>query len=317
MPKPKFPSEIFGFPHYNTTAKAKDARARHWCPFVDKVCYKQSRLINYPFGVCTAHANDQEIALCPRRFLDGHTVFTDIAQHHFKTTSDILVFSEVGLTDIGNFDFVMVKHKPMSAEIEDFVAIEFQTGQTTNTGKLVQGLRDFMAGKSIVYQTYGFGLNFFDIWKRTFTQVLNKGVIMENWKKKIYWVIQEPVYRFFESKYGLQSLTYKPRHSTVFALYDLTHGKQSFDLKASRKVSASMDDLFDALRHGQKIPPLEVFLAGLKNKIQAEAQISLHLGRPSRTALLDVKPPTASGKVRETEADGENDDLFGNEENES
>jgi len=310
MPRPKFPSEIFGYPHSNTTAKAKEIRARHWCPFVDKVCYKQSRLIDYPFGVCTAHANDHEIALCPRRFLDGHTVFTDIAQHHFKTTSDILVFSEVGLAEIGNFDFVMVKHKPMSSEIEDFVAIEFQTGQTTNTGKLVQGLRDFMAGQSIVYKTYGFGLNFFDIWKRTFTQVLNKGVIMENWKKKIYWVVQEPVYKFFEAKYGLQRLTHKPQHSTVFALYDLIPGKQSFELKASRKVSASMDDLFHALRHGQQIPPLEAFLGRLKNKILAEAQISLHLDRPSKAPALDVKPPTASGKVREMAEENNNGDLF-------
>lgn len=30
-----------------------------------------------------------------------------------------------------------VKHKPMSPEIEDFAAIEFQTGQTTGTGQLV------------------------------------------------------------------------------------------------------------------------------------------------------------------------------------
>ena len=309
MAKPKFPSEIFGFPYSNTTAKAKESRAKHWCPFVDKVCYKQSRLINYPFGVCTAHAIDQEIALCPRRFLDGHTVFTDIAQHYFNTTSDILVFSEVGLADIGNFDFVMVKHKPMSSEIEDFVAIEFQTGQTTNTGKLVQGLRDFMDGKSIVYQSYGFGLNLFDIWKRTFTQVLNKGVIMEKWKKKVYWVVQEPVYKFFETKYSLQNLKYNPQHSTVFALYDLEPGKQSFELKASRKISASLDQLFDAIRFNPNIPPLETFLSGLQNKIETEAQISLHLGRPSKSSMVDIKPPTASGKVRET-ADDENGELL-------
>ena len=219
------------------------------------------------------------------------------------------MFSEVGLTDIGNFDFVMVKHKPMSSDIEDFVAIEFQTGQTTNTGKLVQGLRDFMDGESIVYKSYGFGLNFFDIWKRTFTQVLNKGVIMETWKKKIYWVVQEPVYKFFEAKYSLQRLAYKPQHSTVFALYDLEPGKQSFELAASRKISASMDQLFDAFRNNPNIPPLDKFISRLKHKIEAEAQISLHLGRPSKASALDVKPPSATGRVRET-SDDENGELF-------
>jgi len=114
-------------------------------------------------------------------------------------------------------------------------------------------------------------------------------------------------------KYSFQRLTYKPQHSTVFALYDLEPGRQTFEMKASRKVSASMDQLFDALRHGQKIPPLEVFLARLKNKLEAEAQISLHLGRPSRVGGVDVKPPTASGKVRETESKSGDNDLFGNE----
>jgi hypothetical protein len=129
----KYPSEMFGYPHSNKTGEATDARRKHWCPFVDKVCYKQSRLIKYPFGVCSAHVNGNEIALCPRRFLEDHTVFTDIALHHFKTVHDILVFREIGLENVGSFDFVMVKHKPMTLEVDDFIAIEFQTGQTTGS----------------------------------------------------------------------------------------------------------------------------------------------------------------------------------------
>jgi hypothetical protein len=162
----KYPSEIFGHPYYATTEKAATDRSKHWCPFVDKICYKQSRLISYPFGVCSAHVGGNEVALCPRRFLDDHSIFTDIAQHHFKTTNNILVFSEIKLKDIGSFDFVMLKHKPMAAEIEDFVVIEFQTGQTTGTGRLVEGLKEFLAGQTIDHKSYNFGLNTYDIWKR-------------------------------------------------------------------------------------------------------------------------------------------------------
>ena len=296
----KYPSEIFGYPHSNTSEEAREIRAKHWCPFVNKVCYKQSRLIDYPFGVCSAHVNDDEVALCPPRFLDGHTVFTDIAQHHFKTVNDILVFSEIRLEDIGSFDFVMLKHKPMSTEIEDFVAIEFQTGQTTGTGQLVRGLKDYLGGKSTVQKSYGFGLNLYDIWKRSFTQILNKGVIMENWGKKIYWVVQEPVYKYFEARYNLQRLDFQPQHSTVFALYDLKRTKERFELVASRNISASMDQLFAALRNNPNIPSVERFLEALKEKIEGEAQISLRLGRSTKTPTIDVKPPTSSGKVRES-----------------
>jgi len=293
-----------------TRAKAEDIRAKHWCPFVNKVCYKQSRLIDYPFGVCSAHVNDDEVALCPRRFLDGHTVFTDIAQHHFKTVNDILVFSEIRLEDIGSFDFVMLKHKPMSTEIEDFVAIEFQTGQTTGTGQLVKGLKDYLRDEGSVQKSYGFGLNLYDIWKRSFTQVLNKGVIMENWRKKIYWVVQEPVYKYFEGRYNLQSLDFHSQHSTVFALYDLKPTKERFELVASRNISASMDQLFAAFRNNPNIPSVERFQEALTRKIEGEAQISLRLGRPTKTQTIDVKPPTSSGKVRESPAEYSKKNLF-------
>lgn len=257
-------------------------------------------LIDYPFGVSSAHVNDDEVALCPRRFLDGHTVFKDIAQHHFNTVNDILVFSEIRLEGVGSFDFVMVKHKPMSPEIEDFAAIEFQTGQTTGTGQLVQGLKDYLGGESVFQKSYGFGLNIYDIWKRSFTQILNKGVIMENWQKKIYWVVQEPVYRYFETRYNLQSLEFQPQHSTVFTLYDLKRTKEAFELVASRKISASMDRLFSAFSSNPNIPSVEKFLDAIKRKIEGEAQIALRLGRPTKTPTFDVKPPTASGKVRES-----------------
>src|SRR2546426_7258415 len=38
----KYPSEIFGYPHSNTSSKAKEIRVKHWCPFVNKICYKRS-----------------------------------------------------------------------------------------------------------------------------------------------------------------------------------------------------------------------------------------------------------------------------------
>jgi hypothetical protein len=39
------PAEIFGYPPANKSDAAQ-AHQQHWCPFVDKVCNKQSRLID-------------------------------------------------------------------------------------------------------------------------------------------------------------------------------------------------------------------------------------------------------------------------------
>jgi hypothetical protein len=103
------PAEIFGYPPADRSKVAQQTREQHWCPFVDKVCNKRSRLI----------------------------------------------------------DYVLVKHKPMQAEVQDFVTVEFQTDSTTGTGKLVQGLRDFVAGQDIQKRTYSFGMNTYDTIKRS------------------------------------------------------------------------------------------------------------------------------------------------------
>jgi hypothetical protein len=297
----KYPSEIFGHPFNADHAQAELGRERRWCPFVDKVCYKKSRLIEYPFGVCSAFVGGSDIALCPRRFLDGHTVFTDIARHHFGGTSDLLVFPEIRLPNAGSFDFVMVKHKPMSTIIEDFVAIEFQTGQTTGTGELVAGLKDFMGGERAFYKSYNFGLNSYDIWKRTFTQVLTKGVIMESWGRKIFWVVQEPIYQDFERRYALHDLGFDEHQTTVFALYDLVRSTNKFDLVATRNTSASIDRLFGAFRTNPNMPQQEDFVAALQSKVAAEAQLSLQLEPPTKPASVDVRPPTATGRLRDSD----------------
>lgn len=296
---PKYPSEIFGYPYYNRSDEAEKARVNQWCPFVDKKCYKQSRLVESAFGVCSTHFNGEEVAVCPRRFLDKNRVFWDIALHHFGSVNDILVFSEVRLPKTGSFDFVMLKHAPLSIEIEDFIIIEFQTGQTTGTGKLVQGFKDFLSGESIAYRTYGFGLNLYDIWKRTFTQVLNKGIILENWGHKIFWVVQEPVYQYFEARYNLREIGFGQEHSTVFVPYNLVGREERFELVLSRMTSATIDQLFNAFRNNPDIPSKDEFTGVLEAKIEGEMHLNLDLRRAGERKSLDVKPPTSSGRVRD------------------
>ncbi|NOY60494.1 MAG: hypothetical protein GXO75_16405 [Calditrichaeota bacterium] len=296
----KYPSEIFGHYWKDKSEKALTDREKHLCPFHGTVCFKQSRLMDIPFGVCTAHYDGYELALCPRRFLENSLVFRNIAEHHFKTLHNILVFSEVGLKGIGNFDFVMIKHKPMSIEIEDFVVIEFQTGQTTSTGKLVDGFRDFMANGCLNKELfYAFGINSYDIWKRTFTQILNKGIILEKWKKKIYWVVQDQIFEYFRKKYRLNTLHYDESHATIFALYDLKETKDSFSLYSTRILSSTIDDLFNAFRQNDDIPPVEQFIERLQTKIQKDLKLSLRLDIDKSSKYIDTQKPGSTGRIRE------------------
>jgi hypothetical protein len=137
---------------------------------------------------------------------------------------------------------------------------------------------------------------------------------MEHWGKKIYWVVQEPVYKYFEGRYNLQRLAFHEDHSTLFSLYDLKVTGQNLELVASRKISASMDQLFGAFRNNPNIPSVEKFQKTLAKKIHTGAQISLRLGRSTKSPSIDIKPPTETGKVREEPAEYLKTDLVDEEE---
>ena len=296
----KYPSEIFGYYWENSSTEAESTRKSHLCPFHNSTCFKQSRLIEIPFGVCTAYYDGAELALCPRRFLEGAIVFRDIAKHHFKNLNNILVFSEVGLKGIGNFDFVMIKHKPMSIEIEDFIVIEFQTGQTTSTGQIVNAFSDYMKTRHFNEKlSYGFGINSYDIWKRTFTQILNKGIILEKWKKKIYWVVQDQIFQYFQKKYRLNTMEYNDNHSTVFALYDLEKTKNSLSLFQTKIFSSTIDDLFNAFRQNDEIPPVEKFVSRIQTKMQKDMNLSLRLDIESTSKYIDTPKPNSTGRIKD------------------
>lgn len=276
--KPKRPSEIFGV---IPTPKPPQLGEPYSCPFMsnpDKSvrCTKQSRLISYPMGVCSVDYGGEAIALCPKRFLEGYKPFTRIAQFNFGTTNNIIRFDEVGVPKVGNFDFVLVKHKPMSDEIEDFAAVEFQTGETTGTGKLVGALKEYANGMNITENTYKFGMNYADIWKRTFTQILNKGILMERWKHKIYWVIQEPVYNYFLKRYNL-SLKFDPDDNTIFDIYDLQISGGKYEFVFKKRESATVDGLFNVFRNNPALPSKEAFVKRLRNRVAAQLQLSLKL----------------------------------------
>lgn len=273
----KRPSEIYG---YSITASTEDARnswANNWCPFKNVRCNKVSSLTRVPFGVCSVCINgcDSPLVLCPDRFLQDNIVFNDIARHRYGTPENLVVLSEVGVSPLGRFDFVMVKHKPFRAVVDDFVVIEFQGGETTSTGHLVRAFDDFRVGRDITNESYAFGFNSADIWKRTFTQILNKGIVVEHWGEKAYWVVQDFVFQNFLKRYSLKGMTYGETDATVFALYDLRETGTRYELYNTQMRSSSIDALFEAFRNKADIPEKDAFVAQLNRRLEARLQTGL------------------------------------------
>jgi len=277
-------AEVFGHPVDDDSVQAQLDRKAHRCPFLGQTCWKQSRLIDYPFGVCSVDDNGETIVTCPSRFRQDERVFKNIADHHFGTQHNLVSFPEVSVsvTTSGGrrilyvFDYVQVKHKPLSSEVEDFVVIEVQTVDTTNTSGLVDALNDFVAGRDL-QETYGFGLNWSGVWKDWFPQILRTSVILERWGHRIYWVAQEPTYECLLDTHGLTGMTFDSAHSTVFMVYDIVQERAQSALSRTRIESVGTGQLIDGLLHEAPIPSKDDFVRTLKDRIQEIGREAMRL----------------------------------------
>lgn len=272
------PNEIFSFPVENKSAEAKKAIKNHYCKFLDGKCDKQSRMINYPMGVCSVNYSEAKPIICPHRFLQNNKVFKDISKEVFGTTNNVLLFSEVYLSNVGSFDFVLVKHKPISDKIDDFCIVEFQSDSTTGTGELVKALNDFMKGLDVLENKYKFGMNTYNTIKLSYIQMLIKGQVMEKWNKNIVWVMQKFVYDNMVKRFKLIDLDYKQQEYTKYFIYDLKPNKGIYNLQLVDKTSTTVSNLLRAFTH-QPTPSLDEFVSVLENKIKLKLGLSLESKR--------------------------------------
>ena len=268
------PAEIFGYPIWNKSEEAQKARERYWCPFLDRRCDKKSRLIEFPFGVCSAEHGGGIRAICPHRYeergsVDGVSrVLEDIAIHSFSDFNNTVIFPEVRLPNVGVIDYIIVRHRPMRPEVEDFVSVEIQTDSTTSTRGLVHGITDFYQGSDLQEKSYQFGMNTYDSIKRAITQLMNKGVIYENWGTKCYWVIQEYIYANLVNRYGFKIDGFSPADASRFALYNLFHDGGTYRLKLSRLISTSVEEVYLAMRKNPEMPTKDNFIQHLNDKLR-------------------------------------------------
>ena len=261
------PNEIFTYPVESKSTEALKAVREYYCRFLESKCDKQSRTINYPMGVCSVNHSGTKPIICPHRFLENNLVFKNACNAAFGGSDNVLLFSEVKLSNIGSFDFVLVKHKPISNKVEDFCIVEFQSDSTTGTGKLVQALKDFISGVDVSQNRYRFGMNTYNTIKLSYIQMLMKGQAMEKWEKNIFWVIQKFVFGNMVNRFRLTDLDNNPKHRTHYHIYDLVANRGIYKLELLDRKSTTIINLLKAFTH-QPTPSLDTFVRFLESKIK-------------------------------------------------
>ena len=261
------PNEIFTYPVENKSMVAKNAVKKYYCRFLENKCDKQSRTIKYPMGVCSVNHSGTKPIICPHRFLENNLVFKNVCNAAFGSTNNVLLFSEVKINNVGSFDFVLVKHKPISNKVDDFCIVEFQSDSTTGTGELVKALKDFMKEKDVLQNKYRFGMNTYNTIKLSYIQMLIKGQVMEKWNKNIFWIIQKFVYDNMVNRFHLIDLAYNENFKTQYYIYDLVRNDEIYNLKLVDKKSTTISNLLKAFTH-QPTPSIDKFIEVLQSKIK-------------------------------------------------
>lgn len=268
------PNEIFTYPVESDLVKARKAVKKYYCRFLESKCDKQSRTIKYPMGVCSVNHSGTKPIICPHRFLENNSVFKNACNAAFGDTNNVLLFSEVKLYNVGSFDFVLVKHKPISNKVDDFCIVEFQSDSTTGTGKLVEALKDFMKGVDVLQNRYRFGMNTYNTIKLSYIQMLIKGQVMENWNKKVVWVMQKFVFDNMVNRFRLTDLDYNINHTTQYHIYDLVRNREIYTLEIVDKKSMTIENLLKAFTH-QPVPALDEFVEVLEEKIKLKLGLKI------------------------------------------
>ena len=202
----KFPTEIFGYSYIDHGVEAVQALESQFCPFLSDECKKPRKSEPHiKVGVCSVGYQgnfvDQfrPVVICPHRFLEDRTVFDTIEQLYMPNGDRTIEWvSEVSIGVVGHVDYVAVKLDTEGTSVEDFLCVEFQAAGTTGTPW--PAVLDFKNNRGFQSDSYQYGINWANEFVKTMMQqVYKKGRVIQNWKRKIIFVVQDIAIEYLKS----------------------------------------------------------------------------------------------------------------------
>jgi len=244
MIEEKIPSqplaEVFGFPINNKSARAKRYRENKLCPFNNIVSNCTKNSIEFPLGVCSLNHKEKPVIICPIRFREDWSIISDAASFIFDKKATWTHVGEVRLKDkhgksAGNIDYVLVSYDN-KGRVVDFGSLEVQAVYIS--GNLTGPFTVYLEEPSPSFTwTQAFKFPKPDYLsssrKRLIPQIIAKGSILKQWKKKQVVALQTSFYKTLPDLPEVD----KAESDFAFFLYDLvpTKGK-TLELKLQRVV---------------------------------------------------------------------------------
>jgi hypothetical protein len=244
----KFPTEVFGCPYIGQNAKLHSALKQQYCKFIKKTCIKPRKSEPHiKVGICSLGYKGDfidkyiPVIICPQRFKE-EIMFETIREKYLSSWENIEWISEVNLGVGGSVDYVAVT-KNEKKEIIDFLCVEIQAGGTTGTPyPAVEDLKKY--GK-YSKQSYEYGINWANEFLKTMMQqAYKKGKIIDHWKRKLVFVVQDIAIDYLKSAVDTRGLIHSnPKLPVDFCTFSLIWNNTQWGLKFSNIYSTDVEGI--------------------------------------------------------------------------
>lgn len=210
-PVNKFPTEIFCHPYKGHEKKLKSALQQQYCKFVRGTCVKPRKSEpEIKVGICSVGYKGDflseytPVILCPQRFKED-AFFETIREKYLSDWDNVEWIPEVNIGVGGSVDYVAIS-RTADGRIADFLCVEIQAAGTT--GSPYQAVRDYKECGCFKRDSYNYGINWANEFSKTMMQqAYKKGKIVEHWKRKIVFAVQDVAMDFIRSASNASRLT--------------------------------------------------------------------------------------------------------------
>lgn len=276
--------ELFGNPNKKVQGvNWQQVIRKQWCPFTDTRCFKTRKSQpEISIGTCTVRygRDGKDVIICPNRLLERKQVFTDCV--HLLTLhepgNEFHVVPEVSIPG-GSVDYFLVSAK--SGKVRDFVAIEFQTLDTTGTiwPERQRALKSLglSTRPNDVQSAKGFGMNWKMTAKTILMQLHHKVQTFEHLDKHLVLVVQNHLLHYMRTEFDFAHLG-NPRigEAMHFHSYQLNESGGVWRLELESRVSTDAAGIAKCLGlQAEAKVELEVVVAELEKKISVNTILTL------------------------------------------
>jgi hypothetical protein len=253
------------------------------CPFTNTRCFKVRKSNpGVSIGTCSVRygKDGRNVIICPKRLLERRQVFMDAV--HLLTQHDpgneLHVVPEMSIPG-GSVDYFVASVK--RGKVKDFVAIEFQTLDTTGTvwperQRLLKKL-GLKVAKRDANSTKSFGMNWKMTAKTILVQLHHKVETLEHIGKHFLLVIQDGLLEYLRREFNFGHLTGvrvgDTMHIHSYGL-DEVDGEFRIDLNARFSTDAAGVAKCLGLQAETKIE-LETIVAEIEKRITVNTRLTV------------------------------------------